>query len=60
MTTFNNTIENFNGQIILVNKFDNKLEAKKDARKLKKNYELIRHAGHIVNYKTGNELFKNY
>ena len=57
---FKNTIENFNGETVKINEFTTKEEAKKDARNLKKEFELIRHAGHVVNYKTGNELFTNY
>lgn len=60
MSTFKNTIENFNGEVIVSKSFDSKSEAKLCARRMKKEYDLINHAGHVVNYKAGVELFTNY
>lgn len=40
--------------------FTDKNQANAHARKLMKDNNLIRHAGHIVNYSEFLELFKNY
>ena len=40
--------------------FDTRNEAKKHIRKMMKKHELKRHAGHIVNYRNGLELFTNF
>lgn len=60
MTTFTNTIENFNGQSVKVENFNTKEEAKKAVRKLMKEFGMVKHAGHVVNYSGHVELFTNY
>lgn len=60
MTTFKNTVEHHNGEVIETLTFETLKEAKKSARQLKKKYEMISHAGHVVNYTKHIELYTNY
>lgn len=60
MTKLSNIIEDFNGSIIKTESFDTIKEAKKGAKAMMKEYTLIRHAGHVVNYSDRFELFTNY
>ena len=56
------TIEKESKKInIIENKeFDSKNEANKFKIEMIKKYKLIKHAGHIVNYSKGVELYTNY
>lgn len=49
-------------KIILIEaaQFENKKEADKEKREMIKRYKMIRHAGHIVNYRDHKELYTNY
>ena len=52
---------NYNtNELINKNELETIKEAKKVIRKLKKENELIKHAGHIVNYKKGLEIITNF
>lgn len=57
---FTNTVEHQNGEILNIKSFETRQEAKKEARKTMKEYEMINHAGHKVNYKNYTELYTNY
>ena len=50
-----NTIETFES-----GEFDDKKAANKFKKEMIKKHELIKHAGHVVNYSTRKELFTNY
>lgn len=57
---FTNTVEHRDGTIINVKSFETRKEAKKEARKTMKEYNMINHAGHKVNYTEYTELYTNY
>jgi hypothetical protein len=57
---FKITIENGTGQKIEEKEFNEKKEANKFKKELIKKYNLIKHAGHIVNYSDQIELWTNY
>ncbi len=59
-TPFVNTIENFKGEVIDSESYDTRAEAKKGARRMMKKYNLMRHAGHVINYRDQVELWTNY
>lgn len=47
-------------EVINTNELETIKEAKKVIRKIKKENELIIHAGHLVNYKKGLEIITNF
>ena len=57
---YTNTLEDANRNDVSVNTFSTRKEAQKAARKTAKEFNLQRHAGHVINYSTGFELFTNY
>lgn len=60
MTNFTNKIENATGVTISTETHNSLKEARKGARKLAKDFDMEKHAGHTINYKTGTELWTNY
>ena len=60
MTTYTNNIENANNETVLSQVFTTRNEANKEAKKLVKQFNLKKHAGHTVNYSEGVELIRNY
>ena len=58
--SFTNTVEHFDGTKVKVESFETRELAKKAARKTAKEFGMIRHAGHVVNYHAYVELFTNY
>jgi hypothetical protein len=51
---------NVKTEIKATGEFKEKKEAQKFKREMMKKFELINHAGHIVNYSENLELFTNY
>ena len=60
MTTYINKIENANNETVISQVFTTRDEAKKEAKKLVKQFNLKNHAGHTVNYSEGFELIRDY
>ena len=60
MATFKNTVEHHNGNVIEVREYETRKEAKADQRNIMKQYGMIRHAGHVVNYSDHLEMHTNY
>ena len=61
-TKFQITIEKEANKINIIesSKFSTKAAANKFKNEMIKKYNFIKHAGHIVNYSNGTELFTNY
>mgnify|MGYP003649057888 CR=1 FL=1 len=57
---FKVTIESFNSTVIESQSFNTKKEANTFKRQTMKINNMVKHAGHVVNYAEGLELFTNY
>jgi len=57
---FKVTIESFNNTVIESQSFNTKKEANTFKHQTMKINSMVKHAGHVVNYTEGLELFTNY